>query len=80
MSTEQQKWIEKSSTFDLDILHKRGKGNIVVDSLSRKDEVQIYAISIVIPECLDEIQREYAKDPNTCALIEDPNRGPKFEW
>ena len=23
---------------------------------------------------------EYAKHPNTCALIEDSNRGPKFEW
>ena len=64
----------------MEILHKRGKDNLVVDALSRKDEVQTYAISIVIPEWLDEIRREYAKDPNTCALIEDPNRGSKFEW
>jgi len=64
----------------MEILHKRGKDNLVVDALSRKDEVQTYAISIIIPEWLDEIRREYTKDPNTCALIEDPNRGSKFEW
>jgi len=80
LSTEQQKWIEKIATFDMEILHKRGKDNLVVDALSRKDEVQTYAISIVIPEWLDEIRREYAKDPNKHALIEDPNRGSKFEW
>ena len=55
LSTEQQKWIEKIATFDMEILHKRGKDNLVVDSLSRKDEVQTYAISIVIPEWLDKI-------------------------
>ena len=39
----------------MEILHKRGKDNSVTDALSRKDEVQTYAISIVIPEWLDEI-------------------------
>lgn len=31
LSTEQQKWIEKISTFDMDILHKKGKDNVVAD-------------------------------------------------
>jgi len=44
LSTEQQKWIEKIATFDMEILHKRGKDNLVADALSRKDEVQTYAI------------------------------------
>ena len=57
LTTEQQKWIEKISTFDMDILHKKGKDNVVADTLSRKDEeVQVYAVSMVIPEFLDEIQ------------------------
>ena len=30
---EQQKWIEKISTFDMDILHKKGKDNVVADAL-----------------------------------------------
>jgi hypothetical protein len=49
-SIKHQKWIEKISTFDMEILHKRGKYNIVVDSLSRKDEeTQFFSISIAIP-------------------------------
>ena len=48
--TEQQKWIEKISTFDMEILHKRGNDKEVVDALSRKDEeVQVYVVSLVIP-------------------------------
>jgi hypothetical protein len=50
LSTEQQKWIEKIATFDMEILHKIGKDNIVVDSLSQKyEETQVFAISIAIP-------------------------------
>jgi hypothetical protein len=56
LSIEKQKWIETISTFDIEILHKRGIHNIVVDALSRKDqETQFFAISIAIPKWLDEI-------------------------
>ena len=65
----------------MEILHKRGKDNVVVDAFSQKDEeVKAYAISIAIPYWLNEIWGEYSKDPDTCTLIRDPNRGPKFEW
>ena len=81
LSTAQQKWIEKIATFDMEILHKRGKDNVVVDSLSRKDEeVKAYAISVADLDWLDEIRGEYAKDPDTRALINDPNQGTKLEW
>ena len=36
LSTKQQKWIEKIGTFDMEILHKQGRNNVVVDALSRK--------------------------------------------
>ena len=50
-STEQQKWIEKIATFDMEILYKRGKDNVVVDALSRKDEeTKAYAISVAVPD------------------------------
>ena len=50
LMTKQQKWIEKISTFDMEILHKKGTDNIVANDLSRKDEeVKVYAISIVVP-------------------------------
>jgi hypothetical protein len=56
LTTEQQKWMEKLSTFDMEIIHKKGKDNVVVDALSRKDEeVSSYATTIVIPYWLDEI-------------------------
>jgi hypothetical protein len=55
LSTEQQKWMEKLSTFDMEIIHKKGKDNVAADALSRKDEeVNTYA-TIVIPDWLDEI-------------------------
>ena len=65
----------------MEILRKRGRDNVVADALSRKDEeVKAYAISFVVPDWLDEIWGEYAKDPDTCALIDDPNQGSRFEW
>ena len=46
----------------MEILHKRGKYNIMVDALSRKDEeTQVFSILIAIPEWLDEIRTKYAK-------------------
>ena len=73
LSTEQQKWIEKIATFNLEILHKKGKDNVVVDALSQRDEeAKSYANSVAIPEWLDEIRSEYAKNPDTYALIDNP--------
>ncbi|MDO5305520.1 MAG: RNase H-like domain-containing protein, partial [bacterium] len=81
LSTEQQKWIEKLATFDMEILHKKGKDNVVADALSRKDEeIQNYAISMVVPEWLDGIRIEYAKNPEVCSIINNINQNPKFEW
>ena len=75
LSTEQQKWIEKIATFDMEILHKIGKDNILVDALSRKDEkTQAFAISITILESLDEIRTEYEKNPETCSIINNLNQ------
>ena len=70
----------KIATFDMEILHKQGKDNVIADALSRKDEeVKAYAILVAIPDWLDEIREDYAKDPDTYALINDPNQGPIFE-
>ena len=64
----------------MEILHKRGKDNVVADAFSRKDEEgKAYTISVVVPDWLDEIRGEYAKDPDTCALINDPNQGSRFQ-
>ena len=45
LTTKKQKWIYKIATFDMEILHKKGKDNIVFDALSQKyEEVQAFAI------------------------------------
>ena len=36
LSTEQQKWIEKIVAFDMEIIHKKGKENVVADAFSLK--------------------------------------------
>ena len=51
-SEEQQKWVTKMLGYDFEIIYKKGKKNVVVDALSRKDEdVQafVYSISILQP-------------------------------
>ena len=57
LSTEQQKWIEKIVAFDMEIIHKKGKDNVVANALSRKDEeITTYSVTIVILEWIDEIR------------------------
>ena len=36
-SEEQQKWVTKMLGYDFEIIYKKGKLNVVVDALSRKD-------------------------------------------
>jgi len=56
LSEEQQKSIEKIVAFDMEILHKKGKDNVVADALSRKDEEPtLLAVSVVVREWLNEI-------------------------
>ena len=50
----------------MEIIHKKGKENVVVDALSRKDEdITSYSILVTIPDWMDEIRSEYSKDPET---------------
>lgn len=81
LSIEQQKWIEKISTFEKDILHKKGKNNVVVDALSRKDkEPSLLVVLVVVPEWLNEIRSEYEKNPETSSIINNLPHNSKFEW
>jgi hypothetical protein len=46
---EQQKWVTKILGYDFEIVYKKGKQNVVADSLSRKDEdVEAFLCSISI--------------------------------
>ena len=49
-SEEQKKWVTKLLGYDFAIIYKKGKQNVVVDALSKKDEdveALLYAISII---------------------------------
>ena len=46
-SKEQQKWATKMLGYDFEIIYKKGKQNVVVDALSRKDE-DVEALSCTI--------------------------------
>ena len=73
--------MKKLSTFDMEIIHKKGKDNVAIDALSRKDEeVNAYATTIVILDWLDEIRVEYAKDRESNSIINNLDQNPKFEW
>jgi hypothetical protein len=68
-------------TFDMEIIHKKGKDNITTNALSQKDEESLsLAILVILPEWLDEIQSEYAKNPETCSIINNHVQDSKFEW
>jgi len=41
---------------------------------------QLLVVSVVVPEWLNEIQSEYAKDLKTSAIINNLCRNSKFEW
>jgi len=56
LSIEQQKWMEKLLAFDLEILHKKGRENVVADALSHKNEDNTICIAlVVVPKWLNEI-------------------------
>ena len=48
--------LKKIAAFDMEILHKKGKDNVVTNALSRKDEEPtLLAVSVVVPKWLNEI-------------------------
>lgn len=80
LSTKQQKWMEKLLAFDLEILHKKGKENVIADALSRKDDDNTTCVALVIvPDWLDEMQVEYAKYLDYGAMIENISEYANFD-
>ena len=61
-SEEQQKWVTKMLGYDFEIIYKKGKKNVVMDAISRKNEdveELLYVISIIQPDCISEAMDEW---------------------
>jgi hypothetical protein len=70
---EQQKWVTKMLGYDFEIIYKKGKKNVVVDALSRKDEdVEDFLcyISIIQPNWITEARDEWKNEEKVWSLIQ----------
>lgn len=68
---EQRKWVGKLQTFDFDIVYKKGKENIMADSLSRITEhSSLQAIFVAIPNWIQELVQEYKANPTTQKILQ----------
>eukprot|EP00253_Pinus_taeda_P018621 PITA_18621 len=78
-SPQQNKWLAKMLGYDYEIIYKKGKDNSVADALSCQfeEESTLLAISLPIPEWIEEARREWFSHPELSQLISqlqaDPN-------
>eukprot|EP00253_Pinus_taeda_P018408 PITA_18408 len=73
--------------YDFEIICKKGKKNVVVDALSRKDEdveALLCTISIIQPDWINEARDEWKTDEEVWELIQklqqDPSTSDTFSW
>lgn len=70
LSTKKHKWMEKLSMFNMEILHKRGKDNVVFDTLPQKYEDTTTCVALVVViNGLDGTQIEYSNDIDSHTII-----------
>jgi hypothetical protein len=64
--------VTKLSGYDYEIIYKKGKENVVVDSLSIKyeDEGSLFSLSFIVPDRLQDIFQEWLQDPRFSYLIQ----------
>ncbi|KAH9313586.1 hypothetical protein KI387_022213 [Taxus chinensis] len=86
-SEEQQKWVTKKLGYDFEIIYKKGKENVVVDALSRRDtstDALVCGMSMLTADWVDEARLEWDQDKDTKSLIHNIKKGSmtsnKFEW
>jgi hypothetical protein len=84
---EQQKWVTKILGYDIEIIYKKGKQNVVADALSRKDEdVEAFLCDILItqPDWIIEARDEWKNDEKVQTLIQrlhqDSGATDTFTW
>ncbi len=72
--------------YDYEIIYKKGKDNRVADALSRQfeEESTLLAISLPIPDWIEEARREWFSHPGLSQLFSqlqvDPNSNKGYSW
>jgi hypothetical protein len=71
-SLKNKKWVDKLFGYDYEIIYKKVKYNVVVDSLSRKyeDEGSLFYLSFIVPDWLQDIHHEWIQDPKILRMIQ----------
>jgi hypothetical protein len=70
-SLARQKWVTKIFGYDYEIIYKKGKENVVVDSLSKKYEEygSLFSLSFIVPDWLQVVRQEWVQDPKISSLL-----------
>lgn len=84
---EKKEWVTKMLDNDFEIIHKKGKQNVVADAVSIKDEgvkALLCAISIIQPDWITEARDELKNDEEVWTLIQklqqDHSTSDIFSW
>jgi hypothetical protein len=83
---EQQKWVTKLFGYDYEIIYKKGKENVVVDTLSQKyeDEGSLFSLSFIVPDWLQVVCQEWLQDPKISHVIQQLQANspvsPGYSW
>ena len=65
--------------YDFENIYQKGKQNVIVDALSRKDEdveASFFSISIIQPKWITETRDEWKNDEEVWSLIQNLRQDP----
>ena len=81
LSKRQARWLDFLAEFDYEVIHRPGKSNVVADALSRLYLIECLSISEVEldSKLLRKLEEEYARDDESKAIFEYPDRHPNFK-
>ena len=79
----QARWVELIAEFDFEIVHRPGKSNVVVDALSRSNNIETEELGVVVKGVKGEdlfkgLEQAYKKDKETKMILE--NRDTKKDF
>jgi hypothetical protein len=85
-SPTQQKWVTKIFGYDYEIIYKKGKKNVVDDSLSQKyeEDVSLFSLSFIVSYWLQSIRQEWLQHPKISSLLHqlqhNSSFSPGYSW